>query len=130
MTKETFAKLCSEIKSAVGEESFKSEAYVQSHGWSSRHARTQHANDYKGGVVPGEIKVAMTIRMLAGASYLDLIVSYCIDKSVVYSSFLEVVGYIRMTNAHSSSTYDYNTPTGVMMPLLSLEDELSPPPMP
>jgi hypothetical protein len=84
MTKETFAKLCNEIESAVGEESFKSEAYLQSNGWSSGHARTRHANDYKGGVVPGEIKVA-------------IIVIYCIDKSVVYNSFLEVIGWINDT---------------------------------
>lgn len=97
MSKETFAKLCNLIKSAVGEESFKSEAYMQSDGWSSGHARTRHANDYKGGVVPGEIKVAMAIRMLSGASYLDIIVTYCIDKSVVYNSFLEVIGWINNT---------------------------------
>jgi hypothetical protein len=66
-------------------------------GLSSRRAKTQKANEFKGGVVPGEIKVAMAIRMLAGASYLDLIVTYGITKSFLYSSFFEVIGWINET---------------------------------
>jgi hypothetical protein len=35
--------------------------------------------------------------MLSGASYLDLVVSYGVCKTVVYSVFLEVVGWIKKT---------------------------------
>jgi hypothetical protein len=97
MPKLTFTRLCNEIKIAVGEDSFKSEAYVLCRGWGPGRERTWCANEFKGGLVPGKIKLAIAIRMLSGASYLDLMVTYGIAKCHVYSIFLEVVGWIKKT---------------------------------
>jgi hypothetical protein len=94
MTKETFRKLCHELESVVGKETFKAKEYLLCNGWSLGLACTRKANEYKGGIVPGEMKVAIALRMLAGASYLDLIVAYGIDRSFVYLSLFEVVGWI------------------------------------
>jgi hypothetical protein len=93
MTKETFSKLCTELQSAVGDDTFKAEEYLRN-GSSSCHARTRKANEYKGGIVPGEVKLAMALRMLAGGSYLDIIVTYGVEKTFVYESFFEVIGWI------------------------------------
>lgn len=85
-----FDKLCEKIIHTKGEATFKSESYLQQ----EYSARTVDANAYTGGVIPGEIKLAMAIRILAGASYLDMILSYYVSPCSVYRVFHEVIGWI------------------------------------
>lgn len=68
MSKSCFEKLCASIIKAVGESSFKSEEFldVNYHQMSVAH------NISSGGSISGEVKLASTLRMLAGASYLDV----------------------------------------------------------
>ena len=42
----------------------------------------------------GEIKLALTLQMLSGASYLDLLLSYNISVTSIYDAFEEVLTWI------------------------------------
>jgi hypothetical protein len=77
----------------VGEEVFKSEIYLASRAGTAVDA-AKHA---VGGFISGEMKVAMTIRLLAGGSYLDILASYATGETAVYNAFHEVVGWINST---------------------------------
>ena len=74
MSKECFDLLCDRIKSNVGEREFKSEVYLKQ----LSHIDLKSANILKaheattGGFISGEIKLALTLRLLAGGSYLYL----------------------------------------------------------
>lgn len=54
----------------------------------------EEASEFHGGVLPGELKLAMMLRMLAGASYLDLLDTYASTVSTVYESFHEAITWI------------------------------------
>ena len=86
----SFQKLCDIIENAVGDKKFKSQEYLNTH----RIGRTDNAIDYHGGRICGELKVAVTIRMLAGGSYLDLFSGHDVCYKSVYNMFHEVVGWI------------------------------------
>ena len=83
MSRKCFEVLCQTIKANVGEEKFKSEEYLRdlqdplSPFGTCRHMRrmrslTQGHLKQTGGIISGEVKLAITLRMLAGGSYLDL----------------------------------------------------------
>ena len=76
MYRQCFNCLCNRIEKAVGEKVFKSEKYLdtlRASGASSPFGRMNHASETScGSWIPGEAKLAMTLRYLAGASYLDL----------------------------------------------------------
>jgi hypothetical protein len=55
---------------------------------------TNAATNAVGGWVCGEIKLALMIRMLAGASYLDLLIQYGVCTSSLYEFFYEGVKWI------------------------------------
>jgi len=93
MTKSSFQKLCNIIENAVGEKKFKSQEYLNTH----RIARTDKAIDYHGGRICGELKVAVTIRMLAGGSYLDLFSGHDVCYKSVYNMFHEVIAWINQS---------------------------------
>ena len=73
----TFNKLCVLIEKAVGKQTFKSEQYLN---WlldgpgskTKQGVLYRNSKKYSGDYVSGEWKVAMTLRYLAGAKYLDL----------------------------------------------------------
>jgi len=93
MNKPVFERLCTKIREKVGEEKFKSEVFLSSR----REPRTQEATMYVGGFIPGEVKVAMALRILAGSSYLDMILVFAVGSTTVYDSFHEVVGWVNDT---------------------------------
>jgi hypothetical protein len=76
MTRPLFNKLCNRIEHAVGRKQFKSEAYIEElkkQGYTTKESRMyQAALKTTGDYVSGETKVAMTLRLLAGGSYLDV----------------------------------------------------------
>ena len=76
MHKPCFNALCSRIERAVGEKTFKSERYIenlQKLGNSTQESRMYHAHcKLTGNYIPGEVKLAITLRLLAGASYFDM----------------------------------------------------------
>ena len=85
MERACFQKLCTEVEVAVGRDVFKSEQYI-------KELRCQkHTNPIasmylcnqstSGEWVQGELKLALTIRYLAGASYLDLSLAFHVDPN-------------------------------------------------
>ena len=76
MYRPCFNHLCTKIERAVGPSKFKSEKYIEelaSLGNSTRQSSMYNASKYTTGTyLSGELKLAITLRYLAGASYLDL----------------------------------------------------------
>ena len=68
MNKTCFDELCASIVNAVGDSSFKSEEFLESH----QHQVSGAHNISSGGSISGEVKLALTLCILSGASYLDL----------------------------------------------------------
>lgn len=91
MKKEWFNDVRDAIIDKVGESTFKGEHWLEEN---ARNIPTNEACNKWGGIVSGEIKLAVTIRMLAGASYLDLILSYGIKSATIYNVFHECKEWI------------------------------------
>ena len=93
MKRGTFHKLCHLIESEIGVGQFKSEAYLISmENDNSAHGRMAFANlASTSGFVSGEVKLAITLRMLAGGSYLDIFLIYNIFETHAYKIFHETL---------------------------------------
>ena len=76
MHRPCFNKLCAKILAAVGPSNFKDDCYLEtleSLGTSTRESSMFHASKHTSGTyISGEFKLAVTLRVLAGASYLDM----------------------------------------------------------
>ena len=103
--RECFNHLCSVIIRNVGEKKFKSEAYITAFFKVNYQSDDRTYNIYKahlntsGGYVSGEVKLALTIRMLAGGSPYDLSVIFDISPSHCKTIFIWVlVNWIIGTN--------------------------------
>ena len=87
MHRACFVHLCEKIERAVGEKEFKSEKYIEKlmrERHSSKEGSMMAAHVKKNGpYIPGEIKVAMTLRILAGASYLDMYLWFNVNPDYV-----------------------------------------------
>ena len=92
MSKECFNLLCERINASVGESEFKTENYIDSlyqdcvctHPYLTAH---QIRNN---GIICGEIKLAIILRLIARASYLDLFLLYGISYQHRYTIFHHV----------------------------------------
>ena len=97
MSRECFQHLCDRIVDNVGEIEFKSEEYLNNLQYShderdKKIIQMLHAHEGStGGFVSGEVKLALTLRLLAGGSYLDLALLYEVGPSYAYESFHGVV---------------------------------------
>jgi hypothetical protein len=101
ITRECFDLLCTRIKDNVGEGTFKSEAYLRdllgdtappdlvSMCQLRRLAKATFIQ--YGGLICGEVKLAITLRMLAGGSYLDLGLIFGTGTSYPYDFFYKVI---------------------------------------
>ena len=94
MNRQCFRKLCQEIEKAVGKIKFKSESYVNEQR-RLRHTTLKssmfHCNQSTSGEwIQGETKVAVTLRYLAGASYLDLFLAFHISPNHILAIINEV----------------------------------------
>ena len=95
MSKGYFKLLCEKIIGAVGIDELKSEEYIQ-----ELHDKISKTNiNGKGSpgrchsLICGEIKLAITLRMLAGSSYLDLMLQHDITHQHIYKIFHHVTKY-------------------------------------
>lgn len=88
LTKPSFAKLCTTIIATVGEDEFRSEASFDNH------KAVGGAVDSCGGAMSGEVRVAIFLCLLAGASYLDLMVIFQVTHDPVYRSFRTVCAWV------------------------------------
>ena len=92
MEKECFKLLVSTVEGNIGVENFKSEAYIQSKEADSRYDEMYNAHKKStGGIISGEIKLALTLRLLAGGSYMDLALLFEVSFSYSYTIFHHVV---------------------------------------
>jgi hypothetical protein len=90
MKREAFTLLCKAVCEKIGEETFKSEAYLLLY-----YPQSQQED-----IVPkisGEVKVAVSVRMLAGGSYLDLVPLFGISTSHLYDIFGRFLQWILRT---------------------------------
>ena len=79
MSKPTFTKIASVIEECVGDDEFKSELKFR-----TNKNRTSKATDFRGGEISGETRLAIAIRILSGASYLDLLM-VTVYAQVIYT---------------------------------------------
>ena len=80
-----FSKLCTVICEKVTEEEFRPEAYILE-------KKGNDEDQLK--LIPGEVKVALSIRLMAGGSYLDLVPLFAVSKSHLYNAFTCFVQWI------------------------------------
>jgi hypothetical protein len=102
MTRECFDLLCTRIQDNVGEGTFKSEAYLREQGDDTlappdsvsmcqlRRLAKATFIQYCG-LISGEVKLTITLRMLAGGSYLDLSLIFGTGTSYPYEIFCKVI---------------------------------------
>lgn len=116
MSPELFDQLCSRIKDLVGEEEFKSEEFLyfctddgdanKSNNLAKAHAKST------GGFISGEVKLAMTLRILGGGTFMDIaflfgnsfnhahkIIGHVIEKWLLHPGFYPIDG-IAYTTIH------------------------------
>lgn len=97
MSRECFRDLCHKIEHNVGEAQFKSEAYLRNLKQSTDVGDKKKISIMKcheestGGFISGEVKLALTLRILAGGSYLDLALLFDTSSSHAYAIFHDVI---------------------------------------
>lgn len=87
MTRNVFTNLCNILCAAVGEETFRPEDKIMPPSNSASLLG-------RGGLIPGEIKTAIALRLLAGGSYLDLAPLFDVSGSHIYVIFDEVLDWV------------------------------------
>ena len=94
MKKEIFQKLCDRIEECVGAVEFKSEQYLDARLMlpPKRSNNIFHAHHKTtGGMICGEVKLAVTLRILGGGSYLDMAMIFKSTFNHANKLFVEVV---------------------------------------
>ncbi|EJK58257.1 hypothetical protein THAOC_21635 [Thalassiosira oceanica] len=97
MSRECFYLLCRRIEENVGEKAFKSEVFLDNLKYTRdpnlvRMSKLMRAHENTtGGFISGEIKLALTLRLLAGGSYLDLSLLFECGSSTAYEIFHKVI---------------------------------------
>ena len=77
--------LCRSIENGVGPRNFLSEIFIVNE--MSHNPMYRAHEDTTGGFICGEIKVAVTLRLLAGGSYLDIAHIFGVSYSTTYEIF-------------------------------------------
>jgi hypothetical protein len=97
MSRPCFQKLCDTIERNVGENLFCSETYIKETlcgNTAGKLASIFRAHEVtSGGFICGEVRVAITLRLLAGASYLDVAYIFGVHYNHVYAIFHHVLKY-------------------------------------
>ena len=75
MTRDCFQLLCDRIIAGIGEASFKSEAYIDAF-LKGKNAMYKANVQTTGGYIAGEVKLAITLRILGGGDALDIAVIF------------------------------------------------------
>ena len=91
-----FRDLCSTISNVIGEDMFRSENFLKKR--EERYKTTSKLlSNGLSRFVSGEFKVAISIRILAGGSYLDLCPLFDVRPSYIYVIFDEFLGWVLKT---------------------------------
>ena len=101
MTNDCFTSLCNRIATNHGEHQFRSEDYINNL-YDGNYANSRDMVDFTnlahaarsstGDFISGEVKVAMTLRILAGGTYMDLGLIFEIGETYAYQIFHDVIG--------------------------------------
>ena len=103
MSKDCFAQLCNKIIQNVGEHNFRSEEYIchlldgdanfgSSTSYMSRYSYlARAARSSIGDFISGEVKLALTLRILSGGTYMDVAFIFDIGETYVYQIFFDVI---------------------------------------
>ena len=97
MSRECFQQLCNKIEDNVGSDDFKSEQYLRElrfglNSFQSNKRKMEKAHaESTGGFISSEIKLALTLRLLASGSYLDLSLLLEVEFTYSYEIFHHVV---------------------------------------
>ena len=98
MDRQCFNELCTKIENMVGREEFKSQQYLDSHlAVSDDNPSPQSAimhrahRSWSGGYICGEVKVALTLRIMGGGQYVDLSHIFDIYYTDCYRIFHETL---------------------------------------
>ena len=106
MNRPSCDQLCGCIISKVGDAVFKSQEWLDSCSHDDeetttrtnvKRPRTQWATNALGGTFSGELKVAVMLCLMAGASYLDLLLIFGICTSSIYNVFHKAIAWIVAT---------------------------------
>ena len=95
LTKACFHLLCSKIEAIVGPKVFCSHEYIKV--FLNSTVPTKQARLHKARVancgedICGEVKVALTLRLMAGGSYLDIALLFGVSYSQCYAIFHEII---------------------------------------
>ena len=88
MTRDYFQLLCNTIIAGIGEASFKSEAYIDAF-LKGKNAMYKANVQTTGGYIAGEVKLAITLRILGGGNALDIAVIFDVYprhiRTIVYN---------------------------------------------
>ena len=91
MDKNCFMQLCRDIEKSVGEDVFRSERFLRdgiNHPKYYKLKQMQHAHlNSTGGFISGEVRLAITLRLLSGTFYQDLGLLFVISYSGIYHIF-------------------------------------------
>ena len=90
MTLPTLSRLCGKIATSVGSKAFKSE-FIED---SSLLDLPAQALEAIGGFIPGELKMAILLRLLAGACYVDMIALFHVSEISVWNVFHEAISWV------------------------------------
>ena len=88
MTRHAFTHLCNVLCTAVGVETFRPENMVLPATSNSA------SNESRGGLIPGEVKVAIALRLLSGGSYLDLMPLFDVSNPHIYVIFDDFLDWV------------------------------------
>jgi hypothetical protein len=91
MPRTTFVKLCTQVSESVGDDVFKSENKTRSR------KKTDNATKFRGGEIFGEVRMAAYLRIMSGASYLDIFMIYDMKTKQIYNSFEKCLGWVNDT---------------------------------
>ncbi len=94
MPKKCFEELCYSIREKVGEDEFKAKEYLHSttSSLSGNKRKLFRAHEVStGGFICGEVKLALSLRVLSGGAYQDLALIYGVGESYTYDIFHDVM---------------------------------------
>jgi hypothetical protein len=108
MDRQCFHELCTAIENSIGQDSFKSEEYLKVLEKSNdRKGRMYRAHIVgSGGYISGELKVALSLRILGGGSYWDVSHIFGVHERAVPKIFYDVVREWFCSDAVSPLIFD------------------------
>ena len=102
MSKTCFEELCDVIRENVGEDEFNSEDHLDFNLSGNKRKMFRAHEQSTGGFISGEVKLALSLRLLSGGSYDDLAIIYGVGESHTFKIFHDAMeNWICHDNFHN-----------------------------